>query len=109
MYTHAVPGLELATELASTVQPLISVCSAPLHEINNFFTSLTNVELNFDPIIPDEITPINNSRSNTPSIGHRESLPERRLSKSLADQSKSISEVAIEHGLIQEEPKLSEN
>ena len=110
LYTHAVPGLELATELASTVQPLISVCSTPLHEINNFFTSLTNVELNFDPIIPDDLTPINSSRSNTPSLGHSKSLPEKRLSASPNDQSagKSIPEGSLEHGLIQEEANLSE-
>ena len=43
------PGLQLATELASTIQPLISVCSAPLHEVNDFFTSIIDVKLDFEP------------------------------------------------------------
>ena len=42
-------GLALATELASTIHPLIPICSAPLHQINDFFSSITDVCLNFDP------------------------------------------------------------
>ena len=109
MYTA--PGLVLATELASTIEPLTLVCSAPLHQINGFFTSLTSVHLNFDPIVPavnESSTPKHRSRSTTPiSIpgGHRpyrRSFSEKQIPSQVEEKNKS------EHKSIAEDKKLTQ-
>ncbi len=88
-HTHTAPGLVLAAELASTIEPLTQVCSAPLHQINDFFTSLTKVHLNFDLIKPEEEeVPKHRSRSTTPisilgaggARTYRRSMTEKTLS-----------------------------
>ncbi len=110
-HTYTAPGLELATELASAIEPLTLVCSAPLHQINGFFTSLTSVHLNFDPIIPavnESSTPKHRSRSTTPiSIpgGHRpyrRSFSEKQAPSQVGGNNKS------EHKSMPEDKKLTQ-
>lgn len=53
------PGLELAAELASTVEPLIPVWNAPLSKMNAFLAKVTGVTSdypNYEPATLDSVS-----------------------------------------------------
>lgn len=77
------PGLELVTELASTIEPLVRIFSASLLQVNNFLMSLTGIKLDVNrPVISPERTVPHSptGRCSTPmrwvdlSLLHKDSL-----------------------------------
>ena len=91
-------GLEMASELATQIEPLIHIASLSLMDVNSFLTTLTGVELNYDKLQQQELK----GERKRPRSAF---IPHRSLSEEPEEKSRAHS--ALSHRLATQRPHSS--